>query len=387
MSKKKIIVIVPSFHTGGTVTSLMNFVTLVDKEKFDISVFAITNIGVNKDSVARYCNVIGYTPGPLQKTASKKDIMRDKIFCVVKLVKKSLCAIGIDLSPFLFRFYANKLDRGNYDYVIAFQEGQATLLGSYFKNGFKIAWVRSEYTRFIKRVNSGYSQVYERYNRIVSVSQASMNSFLSVLPQYNNIAVVQYNFLNDNRILQLSKSNADGMDDDGIFTIISVGRIDPVKRVREVPKIARKLMDKGIIFRWIILGGVAKKEEFEDLSDAKERLRTDCVLLLGNKTNPYPYILKSNLLVSLSTSETFNNTLTEAKILGVPVVTTDYPCAYESIKNGKEGLIVPFEKITDAIESMIINRDNVYDKIKEELSSYQYNKEVLLKSLYDNVLS
>lgn len=384
-NRSRVLIVVPSFESGGTVTSLINFVTLIDRSRFDIGVFAITNKGVNKQYIANYCSIIGEGGSKASKPSAKARI-RNSLFNLVKTVKKSIEKIGIDISPLLFRYYAEKLDKGNYDFVLAFQEGQATLFCSYFKHGYKIAWVRSEYERFIKGKNNSYSKVYDKFDRIVSVSKASMDSFLKVLPQYKGKAVVQYNFLNDDRIKTLSNEKPDDFKRGDIFIIISVGRIDPVKRFSEIPRISRSLLDKGLIFQWIILGGKAVKEEYEQLVRNKEKYKTDNVILLGNKSNPYPYIKMSDLLVSLSSSETFNNTLTEAKILGVPVVTTNYPCAYESISQGKEGLISSFEDIEETLLGVISNKDGIYNNIKNNLSSYNYNKNKLLENLYSKVL-
>ena len=113
----------------------------------------------------------------------------------------------------------------------------------------------------------------------------------------------------------------------------------------------------------------------------------ESVILLGNRPNPYPYLKHSNLLVSLSISETFNNTLTESKILGIPVVTTDYPCAYESIDNMKEGIIINFEAVVPTIVDMINDKSHLYSSIKEYLSTYKYDKDKLLFNLYTNVLN
>lgn len=386
MNNPNILIVVPSFESGGTVTSLINFVTLVDKSRYNLNVFAITNYGINKKYIAEQCNIIGDNSHDITKSTAK-DVIRNKVFSIVKQLKKGLEKIGVDISPLLFRYYAGKLDKGNYDFVLAFQEGQATLFCSYFKNGFKIAWVRSEYARFIKSVGNKYSKIYEKYNRIVSVSNASMDSFLGILPQYKDVAVVQHNFLNDERIITMSKEVAVDMNDSDLFTIISVGRIDPVKRFSEIPRISRSLIDKGLKFRWIILGGTAVRKEYELIMKNIKEYKTDNIFLLGNRSNPYPYIKKSNLLVSLSISETFNNTLTEAKILGVPVVTTNYPCAYESIKQNQEGVITSFNNVEDSLFKMITNIDNSYIAIKDYLLDYHYEKDKLLENLYQRVLN
>lgn len=385
MQKSNVLIVVPSFDSGGTVTSLINFVTLVDKKRYQINVFAITNSGVNKKYIADHCTIIGDTKTTVFGSTFK-DVLRAKIMATVKCIKKGVKKIGVDISPILFRYYAHKLDKANYDFVIAFQEAQATLFCSYFRHGFKIAWVRSEYSRFIKSVGDRYSKVYEKYDRIVSVSKASMDSFLGILPQYQNIAIVQYNFLNDSRIITLSNEEIDDFGDSSIFTIVSVGRIDPVKRFSEIPRITRSLLEKGLQFRWIIIGGVAVKSEYLLLKQKLVEYKTPNVILLGNKSNPYPYIKKSNLLVSLSISETFNNTLTEAKILGIPVVTTDYPCAFESIKNEEEGIISDFNSLPKNIERMLNDEEGIYQHVRRHLSNYKYNKEELLQNLYDRIL-
>lgn len=389
MKKTKILIIVPSFNSGGTISSLINFISLIDRERFQVSVLAITNSGPNKDYVAEYCTIVGEKKDQSGiATKSLKGDIRTRLLAIVKSIKKTLEKLNIDISPILFKRYAKRLDTGGYDYILAFQEGQATLFGSFFKHGTKIAWVRSEYTRFIKGDNDKHNDVYANYDKIVSVSKAALSSFLSVLPQYGDRAFVQYNFLNDERILSLSKEHVDDLWDNDVFTIVTLGRIDPVKRVSEIPRICREILEKGLKFRWVIIGGIAVQNEYKQLIMNVERYHVqECVVITGNKPNPYPYLKHGDLLVSLSMSETFNNTLTEAKILGVPVVTTDYPCAYESIDNNKEGLIANFDDIVPAIVSMINDQAGVFSSIKEYLSEYKYDKEVLLQQLYMNLLN
>jgi len=389
MKLSKILIIVPSFHSGGTISSLINFISLVDQERFHISVFGITNTGPNKQYVAEHCTIVGEDNRQQGNTkTSFKSEVRTRLFLLVKAIKKGLEKLNIDISPLLFKRYARSLDTGEYDYVLAFQEGQATLFGSYFKNGIKIAWVRSEYTRFIENTGDKYKACYEKYDKIVSVSKAALASFLSVHPEFSDRAFVQYNFLNDERIRALSLEKVDDLWDNRYFTIVSLGRIDPVKRISEIPRLCRELRDLGLEFKWVIIGGVAVKDEYTLFMDGVDKYHVqDSIIVLGNKPNPYPYLKHSSLLVSLSKSETFNNTLTEAKILGIPVVTTDYPCAYESIADKEEGLIAAFEDIIQAISDMINDNDGTYTSIKNNLVSFQYDKDVLLQNLYANILN
>ena len=148
------------------------------------------------------------------------------------------------------------------------------------------------------------------------------------------------------------------------------------------------LKQKGYNFRWFIVGGAPETNKDEEALIKRkvyEYSVGDCVTLIGRKTNPYPYLKQSDLLVCLSSSETFNYTMTEAKILGVPIVTTDYACAKESVADHEEGLIVPVEGISDAIERMMT--DSVfYNNIRNNLHSYSYDSSHVLGQLYTTVL-
>lgn len=387
MDNKNILVIVPSFDSGGTGTSLMNFVSLMDKSRYTINVFAITNAGVNRDYVAQYCRVLGYSPESTD--ISKKPSFHDRVFKIVKSVKKGLCRIGIDISPLLFKYYASKVDNPKNDLVLAFQEGQATLFSSYLKYGTKVAWVRCEFTRLIKGDNDVrmLADIYSKFDKIVSVSNAAVSSFVSVLPQYKDKTYTLYNFVNDERVKRLSAEQIADVPNNDLFTIISIGRIDPVKRFSSIPSIVSELKNRGLKLRWLIVGGnVAETEYAKLLNEIKKYHVEEDVILTGNKKNPYPYLKMSNLLVSLSISETFNNTLTEAKILGIPIVTSNYACASESVADGEEGLIVPFESISDAIVRMYKNEDGIYDRVHDNLSKFRYDNKGLLEYLCNIIL-
>ena len=378
----------PSFDSGGTGTSLMNFVSLMDKSKYNISVFAITNAGVNRDFVAQHCRVIGYNLGTAN--TSSKLSLRDRVFGIVKSVKKGLCNIGIDISPLLFKYYASKIDDPQTDYVLAFQEGQATLFASYLKYGKKVAWVRCEFTRLIHSPKDAEKQarLYSKYDKIVSVSNAAVNSFISVLPQYKERTYTLHNFVNDERVRRLSTELIDDVSKSDVFTVISIGRIDPVKRFSSIPSVVSQLIGTGLNLRWLIVGGNVSETEYAKLqSEIKKNHVEAAVILTGNKKNPYPYLKMSDLLVSLSISETFNNTLTEAKILGIPIVTTNYACASESVVDGEEGLIVPFEDISNSVARMIRNEDGIYDKVRKDLAEFKYDNKKLLEYLCNVIIN
>src|SRR5690554_2348040 len=140
----KVLIVVPSFKNGGTITSLKNIITSIDITKYQIDIFAITNTGPNRDFIASYVNVLGQNLDNEMLKTSLKISLKKTVFKLVKSVKKTLEKIGIDISPIAFKTVVRKLEKNNYDLVIAFQEGQATKFVSYFKKTRKISWVRCD---------------------------------------------------------------------------------------------------------------------------------------------------------------------------------------------------------------------------------------------------
>ncbi len=380
---KKLLFIVPNFETGGTISSLINILSLLNKDKYNSYVYAITGYGSMKEEIAQHAIIWGESHG----SVGKKKTLRASFFFVVKRAFKFLRGMGIDLSGSVLKRAVVKLQKEEFDIVVAFQEGTASKMLSLFRDVKRVAWVRSVYSRYLK-LNRCEAEIamYNMIDTIVCVSEASRMDFISICPQLEQKVVRVYDVLNAERILRLSSESVEDYSHE-CFTIISIGRLDPVKRFSLIPAMAKELKRDGHKFKWLIIGGAPETNKQEERL-IKERIRQndveENVILLGRKANPYSYLKQSDLLVCLSSSETFNYTLTEAKILGVPIVTTDYPCAKESVDDHKEGIITSIGNILNAIESMMTDKA-LYDEIKDNLSHYQYDNSLIMSDLHDKI--
>lgn len=376
---RKVLFVTPSFDIGGTTTSLVNLLPLLPKDKFNIDIFPINNIGEAGDILSKYAHLLvpHTTKADSHKQKGKKIVYNSLVF-IAKKVKRFLSYLGIDISPLFFKKTAKKLQKGNYDIVVAFQEGYPTSLVKYIHSPFKIAWVHSMFSRFSASKNlSLLINDYDCFDKIVCVSNVASADMKKSVPSLSGKIYTVYNGLNIEWII--NKSN-DFVIDNDTFTLISIGRIDPVKRFSEIPHIASKIRDKGVKFNWIIIGGKADAKESLLLKNNIVKFSVqDCVRWLGKKNNPYPFLKSSDLLVCLSSSETFNYTLAEARALNVPIITTDFPAASEFVVNNETGIIKSIEFISDAIYELISNK-NLYNQIKEGARQMpDWNKRVILQ--------
>lgn len=156
--------------------------------------------------------------------------------------------------------------------------------------------------------------------------------------------------------------------------IVSVGRLIPLKGFDMAIDAAKIMKQDGCQFQWFILGN---GELFDKLNAQIEDLELkDWVKLLGPKENPYAYIAKSDVVVQSSKYEGKSVVLDEAKILGIPIVSTNYDTVVDQIIPEKEGLIVNMdaEDIAHGIEEMF-NNQMLYKTIKNYLNAHEYGNQ------------
>ena len=275
---------------------------------------------------------------------------------------------------------------GQYDIIISYQEGQCTKLLSFVKDSSKkVAWVHCEYSSLIKISNGNVdSNVYNNMDRIVCVSQSAKLDFCNCLPKYADKVLCLYNQIDQDDIrLKASFKLPSILSQDKSVVILSVGRIDVIKRFSKIPEIISNLKIRKSI-KWYIIGSMAHESEWVELN--KNIIKYKCensIEYLGAQSNPYPYIKYADFLVCLSSSESFSYVISEAKTLGVPVITTDFPCAYEFVQDGIDGRICKLEDMSSVISDCI--NDELYLKYKSNLTDYVYPygiSEEILNEIY-----
>lgn len=360
--KKKILFVLPYYKIGGTLTSFVNLIPLIDKSKYELFVFALTNEVDDMSLLPKGINYIGLN---VSKQSNKRIRQKRKsvLVNILKSLKRWLVGIGYDPSDSVFKKMAKPLSR-KYDCVIAFQEGQSTRMAQYIEAPMRIAWIHSIYSRLKSTNPDTVIKAYNNYDKIVCVSHTAAKDMIYCEPQWEKKIYVVYNAVNTNYVVEKASI---GVNFPKKINIVSIGRIDPVKRFSSIPEIASKLKEQGISFDWWIIGGVAVQEEYQRLLKAINHYDVlDCVHPIGALSNPYPYIKSCNMLVCLSLSETFNYTIAEAQAIGTPIVSTDFACVYEFVEHEKSGLVLPFEQIADGILRML-NDKQLSKKIKDYL--------------------
>jgi len=381
--KKKILFITPDLRFGGTNSSLSNIYNII-KGNYEIDVFSLYNKQIGsysfRDRILRSGKLLYWY---YCYYSDLKGV--DKIFAfIIKIITRICLLIGINFGDFLQKREVRRISRNHhYDLVIGFQEGAATLFASRFKNVKKMAWIHCDYSRYYKMVNKKNEEaIYDSFNKIVCVSNYTARSFVDIYPSLKEKVINIYNPYDEERVIRLSKELIeDSRFDTSCFTILSVGRIDKVKRFSMIPQIANRLKEKNKAFRWYIIGNVVDLEEYDTIMKGiKDYKLENYVFVLNGKKNPYPYFAQSNLLATTSSSEACPIVFLEAQTFNIPIITTSFGSSFEFVEHGKNGYITPLDNfhtfIIEVMEGRLgyqpvrrINNKTIIDCLNKEIIS------------------
>lgn len=379
---KYLLFIIPSRANAGTNSSLSCIYNEL-KEHYNIEVLSIISKGIG---IYDYNKVTFSLPLIEAYYGDYSDLKgKTKIYSIfIKLIKRISIHLKLDFKTLLLKRVINSFEKKKkFDYVIGFQEGEAMYVSSLFHIPNKITWIHCDYVRAYP--DKDELSIYDKFKNIVCVSNFTLNRFINKYPSLTDKSISIHNLVDYYRIDRLKNETInDPSFINDVFTIVSMGRMDPIKRFGDIPKIAKEIKDRGLQFKWYILGGPCN-EVYKDVADKiiKFGLQNN-IYLLGNKSNPYPYLLNSDVLVSTSSSEACPMIFTEALSCGIPIVSADFGSATEFVSEGINGYVRSINKLSEIISKLICDKRE-YEIIKQScVTSLKNNDEIInnIKKLF-----
>lgn len=318
---KKILFFIPNLMHGGAEKVLVNLVNNLDRDKYDITLQTIFDVGVNK----QYLN---------------KDIKYKYVF--KKLFRGSTTIFKIFSPKFLYKY----IIKDKYDIVISYLEGPtARIISGCPYNSKKVSWIHIEMNdeqKFALGFRDGDEarKCYSKFDEIICVSNTVKQIFLETSKLNESKVEVLYNTNETDQILEKSKDAVvDIAFDKDTVNICSVGKITGTKGYDRLARVHKKLIDEGLNHHIYILG--IGEDEDKINKYIKENNLQDTYTLLGFRDNPYKYVAKCDLFVCSSLREGFSTAVTESLVVGTPVVSTLCSGAQELLGyNNEYGLVV-----------------------------------------------
>lgn len=319
MKKIKILFFIHDLMHGGAEKVLVNLVNNMDLQKYDITVMALFDVGVNR----KY----------LKKTIHYKAIFK-RIFpgnsIILRYIPKKI------LSRYMIK--------GKYDILVSYLEGSTTrIIGAYSdRNVKKVAWVHvQQNSKNIKRAYLNQKEMkntYKKFDEIICVSKEVRNNFIELTGIQKKVTVL-YNVNETEKIKKMSMDKIDKgeFSSEGI-TFCGVGKVREKKGFYRLAKIHKRLMNEGLKHKIFILGIGEETEKIK--AYLKKYNLEESFIFLGYDENPYKYVARCSAFVCSSYAEGFSTAATEALILGVPVITTDCAGMKEMLgENNEYGIV------------------------------------------------
>jgi glycosyltransferase involved in cell wall biosynthesis len=348
--KKKIVFMVINMNIGGTEKALLNMINEMPKDQYEITILMLEKYGGFLDNIPKEVRV-----EYLEDYAAYKELLNKPVkTTAVELIKQGKIVKSIELSfvhtlskifqskMFYYNYVLKKLPeyKNKYDVAIAYA-GPMDFI-SYFvakkiKAEKRVQWIHFDVTK-IGFDESLCKKLYNMFDKIFVVSNEAEKKLISKIPSIKEKTEVFVNVVSHNSILSQSKLG-NGFDDN--FTgkrILTVGRLSKEKGQDLAIEALGKLIKEGFNVRWYCLGEGKERGEYEQL--IKDNNLQNHFILLGPNPNPYPFIAECDIYVQPSRHEGYCITLSEARVLNRPIVTTNFTGAKEQITNNVTGLIV-----------------------------------------------
>lgn len=344
-------------------------------------------------------DVVVYVPSKLGKKNAAKKIY-DKLPYKVQIYPMVSVRLLYKF-PFIFRIFyflwTRKEQKNNgYDYWHASMIIPAGFVVSSNKNLKKLLTPHG--VDIQERPDIGYGDrlvpykrkvidnTLKKINYVVAISKSVENKLKELNFRNKVINIpngVDFDYFKSNSIdINLKAKNS------SYLKILTIGRISRIKGSHYIPLIAKKLENKGIRFKWILIG--RNKEMIEPLlTELNIRDKFECVgeISFAGLTPNFPneeirnFYKEADCFVLPSTIESFGIVLIEAMAAGLPVVASNTNGCRDVVTDGYNGLLSEVgdvDSFAENIARVLINKTLRNKLIQNGLNciheKYDWNK-------------
>lgn len=365
--KKRVLFVMYTMRLGGAEKALGSLLNSMDKDRYDVSLFMFSKEGELLDSVPEWVKVIEADRKSRAMLLEGRYFFKDLIKgfhigaaftrLVVYAMTKSRLLKRL-LGGFSWKYVAKHVAplKGHYDAAIGFLEGYTDFFViDKVDADKKIGWIHIDMSDY--ELTEYDARYYSQFDEIVTISQTCADAFCGRFAFAKNKIHVVENIVSPVIVMGGASESIGDEWDESVCNIVTVGRLDYQKGYDIAIDACKMLKDRGERVIWHVYGkGVLHDQLQKQIS---EHGLDDTFLLEGIRKNPYPYMKKADIIVQPSRFEGKSIVLDEAKILGKPIVVTNYASVADQITDGVTGVIVDIDpkSVADGIERVVHDKE------------------------------
>ncbi len=386
--KQKILFVINTLGHAGAEMAMLELMQRFDDSRYEISLYVLMAQGELIHRIPPKVKILNnkYSDSSVLSESGYKNML--STICLAGLIRANVLRLlpymvgglivmlkkkKIHKEKLLWRMISDgaRPQKAVYDLAIAYLEGgSAYYVADHVKARKKVAFIHIDYKR------AGYTRqldkdCYLKYDRVFTVSGEVQANFLKVYPECTPYTQVFENLLDKEAIIRKSKETGGFMDDFDGIRLLTVGRLTHQKAYDIAIDAMSILKEEGYNVRWYVLGEGPERKRLEQ-KILKAELTQDFILL-GARSNPYPYYLQTDIYIHATRFEGKSIAIQEAQILGCAIIASDCSGNREQLEHEKEGLLCELtkEEIARSIIKLILD-----EELRSKFSQASKNKKM-----------
>ena len=390
---KNILIISHAMEIGGAERALLGLLYSIDYTKYKVDLFLCRHDGELLKEIPKDVNLLD-TNQSRYLAIPMKLLLKEKAFKMLYgrlkakiLSKNTVKKLGLKLENQVALTYSHKYTyrymnfinpNKEYDLAISFLTPHYICINKCNAKK-KIAWIHTDYSTIDIDVKTELD-MWNKFDYIASISDQCPKAFLEKFPTLEDKIIRIDNIVTKDMLEKQSNENIDEMKDDCI-KLLSVGRFSYAKNFDNVPEICSEILKSGINVKWYIIGFGGDEQLIKD--KIKEYNMQEHVIILGKRSNPYPYIKACDIYVHPSRYEGKAVTVREAQILHKPVIITKFPTSSSQLVDGVDGVVVPMDN-KECAKGIVefINNKELQSNIINNLKNKDYSNSNEVEKIY-----
>lgn len=390
--KKKLIFITEALWIGGIETALVNLLNHLDYKRYDVTCLILRDYQDLADRLPRQCHLLvadrdraisfseQYPFRRMFHLMEKPNIASKPRIAVWKALQ--FCLRGIEMDRYA-AYIKRQMKNERFDTCIIYSDRCA-----------EVAVKAVNADRFLMYYHHGAMRHefhddygYRRSDKVIAVSEPLAQQLRGYRPKYADKIIAINNLVDVESVREKSLALPEVVFRKNQVNIVSCGRVAAEKGMDLAAEAYAKLIENGMthLHWWIVGGGPAEADlraKVEQLGIGKH------FHLLGMQKNPYPYIAACNIFVQSSRIESFGLAITEAAILGKPIISTKTDGGKALLQDKVSGSLC--EANADSIASAVkqlLDHPDLANQYREYWKNYDFeaDNDKIMNMFYEDL--
>jgi putative capsular polysaccharide biosynthesis protein len=357
--KKRILFMIGTLQSGGVSKSIVNLLNVMDRTTYDVHLLLLDRAG---DILSPYLpsDITVHVNREIENLHRGLSGVRALLFtghlllALGSLIRMLLSKFSRAWAGRWLAYLMPRFTDLSFDLIVDYG-GQQQLYYMVDKlyGKKKITFFHNDYSKW-PYYYAADKLYYPKVDQILSISQTCVDVLKAYFPECKDKISVMQNISSPVLITKQANETVDLPI--APLLLVSLGHIMRRKGTDFSIDAVKILQKKGVEFKWMLVGKVVEKDLIRRIE--QEGL-ADRFVVLGIRSNPYPYIKAADIYVHPARFEGKSIALDEAKILCKPIVVTNFSTVNDQFEDRVNASICEMngDALADAIIELAANKE------------------------------